>query len=367
MTDKHYDIPKTPWDLIAKQRVVISKLWDRDYSLDPPVVSLDWPWQPTVEGEPKRMVEDADFDVQVQLERVRHDIERLECSGEVGIPLANVPSFDMIHFGTGPLSTAFGSQIILREGMQPAFEPAFHTADEARRLRKPDLFRDGILPDILKRIEYYNDATQGNVILTPCDTAGPWSIATSIWHYEDMLEAILTDPDAVHHVVSLVADCMIEWYTIQEAYIGRWGRTHTSFSWPYQSRGTIVADDCMVSVSPAIWEEFFLPYNNRISREYGSLTHYHCCMGYDTYFESLIKTDGFIGFDPTKEYNDMDKIEAALVKAKGIWIQPLGPDDIDLIKRLRGRIGMHFAVRGDDREDAIDKTKAFLAALRDMR
>jgi len=41
-------------------------------------------------------------------------------------------------------------------------------------------------------------ATQGNVILTPCDAAGPWSVATSICHYEDLLAAIRTHPAAVH-------------------------------------------------------------------------------------------------------------------------------------------------------------------------
>ena len=250
--------------------------------------------------------------------------------------LANVPAFDLIHYGTGPLATVFGAKMILREGHQPAFEPAVHTAKEVLALKKPDLFRDGVCPQILERIQYYNRATRGEVILTPCDTAGPWdNIATSIWHYEDMLEAIHTAPAAVHYLLDLVTESIIEWYTIQESFIGRWGRTHTSFSFPYFSRGAGIGDDCMVTVSPAVWNEFFLPYNNRISREYGGLITYHCCMRYERYFEAIAGTDGFIGFDADPQYNDFSKIAATLEKHRAIWTrQRCGPDDMD--DRSRG-------------------------------
>lgn len=365
MVSNQYSIPETPWDLIAQQRLLINKFWNRDFSLDPPLIGIGWEWQHPIPNarEPKRMVEDPEFDVLCQLESVRHEIECLECSREIGFPVSNTPAFDMIHFGTGALATAFGAETILREGSLPAFEPAFHTTDEARKMKKPNLFKDGVLPQILERIQLYNEITQGKVILTPCDAAGPWSIATSIWHYEDMLEAIYTDPDAVHHVMNIVTESLIDWWTIQEAYIGRWGRVNTSFSSPFLSRGCFIGDDCMVSVSPAIWEEFFLPYNNRLSRERGGMIHYHCCMKYENHLESVIKTDGFIGFDASLPYNDLDKIEAALVKAKGIWMFPLGPGQMDIINRLRGKVGMRFGVGGTDREDTIKNVKAFVEEL----
>ena len=118
-----------------------------------------------------------------------------------------------------------------------------------------------------------------------------------------------------------------------------------------------------MTVSPAIWEEFFLPYNNRLSREYGNLIIYHCCMRYDTHFESLIKTEGFKGLDAGVDHNDFEKIEAALVKTGGVWTRMLGPNDMDLINRLRGKVGLLFHVSGDDREDAICQARKFLDDL----
>ena len=369
-----FDIPKTPWELVARQRNIVRRLWNRKYDLANPVISIGWPYEwdsaigkikdPGCFTEAVRRVNDAEFDVLCQLNSLRHQIECLEASAEVGHVLSNVPAFDLIHFGTGPLATAFGSQMMLREGLQPAFEPVVHTPEDVMRLKMPDLFRDGVCPQILERIQYYNQATHGEVILTPCDTAGPWSIATSIWHYEDMLEAIHTAPEAVHYLLNLVTECIIEWYNIQETYIGRWGRTHTSFSFPFFQRGVGIGDDCMVTVSPTMWEEFFMPYNNRLSREYGHMVFYHCCMRYDGHFESIAKTDGFIGFDAQPSHNNFDKIAATLERHNAVWTRVCGPGDIDFIRRLAGKVGMLFAVNGSDRADAVCQTRNFLAALR---
>jgi len=370
MIARKFDIPEVPYDLIAKQRNIKRRLWNGDYDLKNPVISIGWPID-NVGGtynspEIVRLVHDPEYDVQRQLGIVRAQIEYLKASAEVGHVLDNCPAFDLLHFGTGPLATAFGSQMILREGMQPAFEPVVHTPEEAMRLKKPDLFKDGVLPQILERIKYYNEATQGKIILTPCDAAGPWSIATSIWHYEDMLEAIYTAPQAVHRLLDMVTECLIEWWNIQETYIGRWGRSHSSSS-VFSPRGVMIGDDCLVTVSPQIWEEFFMPYNNRLSREYGNFITYHCCMRYDTHFESIIKTDGFAGFDAMPDYNDFNKIASALEKAHGIWTRALTNTDAhkDFIRRLRGKVGMLFSVNGKDRADAIQQTRDFLAFLAD--
>lgn len=156
---------------------------------------------------------------------------------------------------------------------------------------------------------------------------------------------------------------MLEWWNLQEAYIGRWGRTHTSFSSPWMPRGTLIGDDCMVSVSPATWEKFFLPYNNRLAREYGGIA-YHCCMRYDTHLMSIIKTENFLGFDAQPTHNSFDKIETALTQAHGVWTRACGPEDMKYIRRLKGKVGMLFSVHGPTRQEAITKAKNFLAELR---
>ena len=54
----------------------------------------------------------------------------------------------------------------------------------------------------------------------------------------------------------------------------RWTLSNTGLTDRWMHRGTYIGDDCMVTVSPKIWEEFFLPYNNRLSRENGHMVSY---------------------------------------------------------------------------------------------
>ena len=58
--------------------------------------------------------------------------------------------------------------------------------------------------------------------VTFCDTASPWSVGTQLWHYEDMLEATYSAPEAVHYFLDLLTECIIEWHDIEKARIGRW-------------------------------------------------------------------------------------------------------------------------------------------------
>jgi hypothetical protein len=373
-----YDVPNIPYELVAESKRKARKVWNReDLDLKDPCLGLCWdrpPEQniPGVTGADR--IRDPELDVRCQLEDIRRTIEHMEAGPAAGIPSVSHPGFNLIHYGTGPLATAFGAKWIVREDDQPFFEPAIHTPQEARAMRKPNLHKDGILPLVLDRIAYYNEATQGKVPLTPCDTAGPWSIATQIWHYEDILEAIQTDPDAVHSFLDLVTDCIIEWYTIQETKIWNWSGSHSSGSWPWCPRGAGIGDDCMVCVSPAMWEEFFLPYNDRLAREYGGIC-YHCCMCHENHLMTLTKSNHFMGFDADPKFNNFEKIEAALVAGKGVWSRVLGmpfhdisadqalEDTIGYIRRLKGKVGLFFCVPGKNKQDAIDKAKRLLNSI----
>lgn len=366
------EIPDIPWELVDEAKQKLRKVWMlEDLELQEPALKIGWK-RPPIDllnsQSPKKIVFDPAFDVWCQIEGIKQEIEHLEAGKDIGTNVVNMPGFNLISFGTGPLATAFGAKWINRENDYPFFETVVHSPQEVLKLVKPDLHRNGMLPLILQRIKYYNDATQGKIPITPCDTAGPWSIATQIWHYEDMLEAIHTAPGVVHSFLDLVTDCIIEWYNIQETHIGRWSGTHTSFPWPWYPRGTGIGDDCMVTVSPKTWEEFFLPYNNRLSDEYGG-AFYHCCLCYENHLASLIKTNRFMGFDADPKYNTFDKIESMLSLGHGVWTKPIRIDTEDMttfkdatyyIQRLRGKVGLFFEIYGKNREDAIEGARRLL-------
>ena len=43
MKAPEFDIPGTPWELGARQRLVVRRLWNREYDLASPVISINWP------------------------------------------------------------------------------------------------------------------------------------------------------------------------------------------------------------------------------------------------------------------------------------------------------------------------------------
>jgi hypothetical protein len=379
-----HDIPEIPWELVDEGKRRMRKFWAReDLDLRDPALLIGWarPENPIpahgalgafCQAPVSEMIHDPEIDVRAQLQRVSQEIEHLEAGREIGHPVANFPGMHLLHYGTGALSTAFGSKMIVRVDDQPFYEARVHTPEEAMRLREPDLHRDGVCPQILERIEYYNEATQGKIPLCLSDNVGPWTMATQVWHYEDMLAATLTAPEAVRHVLGLVTDSIIEWDDIQITRMRHWVGSNTTSPF-FLPRGFCIGDDTLVTVSPKMYETYYLPYNNRISRHYGGVM-YHCCMHYDSHFAVMAKTEGFIGFDPSPEYNDIDKVEAALAH-HGVWTYALGDvpkarhgttgrrDDLPIIRRLKGKVGMILSVHGDNRQDAIDRAKRLLDSI----
>jgi len=273
-------------------------------------------------------------------------------AGSTGV--GSYPVLNLVHFGTGPIATAFGARMVMQTGIQPHFDPAFHTAEEALHTEMPDLFRGGWLGAILDRIEYYNEATQGKIPIAVSDNAGPWSIATSVWHFEDMLEGILSAPEAVHHLLSLTTRAIIEVNDIQcRMARNAWGVMGDTLGGGWLPRGGYVGDDVMVTVSTPMWKEFFQPYNEILSHRYGGVV-YHCCMKHDWHLQAMSETAGFMGFDADPMYNDLGKIEAALT-GKGGWNRAV--TDWEIAKRCKGKFGFFLGVQEKTKEAALEQAK----------
>ena len=167
-----FAIPDIPAELVDESKRVGRKVWMReDLGLHDPALMLGWDWaddDPAIPADLRQYIRvpvserirNPEADLLNQFVAIRRDIEHMKAGQDVGLGVALFPGLHMVHFGTGPLATAFGSRWVIRDNEQPFFEPAIHTPEEAMRLRKPDLLRGGMLPLIYERIEYYNQATQ---------------------------------------------------------------------------------------------------------------------------------------------------------------------------------------------------------------
>ena len=130
---KKFDIPEIPRELMLRATRKAFDIYDGTaLEQNDPAITLHWDDPDYMDylaaADPKRMVEDPEYDLETQLKNIRYRIKMLE-AGSTGV--GSYPVLNLVHFGTGPIATAFGARMVMQTGIQPHFDPAFHTAEEA--------------------------------------------------------------------------------------------------------------------------------------------------------------------------------------------------------------------------------------------
>jgi hypothetical protein len=117
------------------------------------------------------------------------------------------------------------------------------------------------------------------------DVQSPLGVAELMWD-ESFYAALIDAPDAVHALLDTIT-------TYQVAYIREFNRIAGARLNPCgfpgiwaDGPGTMVADDSLSLVSPAMHAEFSLPYLNRIADACGPI-YYHSCTWSERYFENI--------------------------------------------------------------------------------
>ncbi len=145
------------------------------------------------------------------------------------------------------------------------------------------------------------------VIMYHPDVQGPLDIAELLWGGE-MFYAMYDEPELVHAFLSLITDTytafMEEWFKLfppNPEMNPHWGILY--------HRGTIaLRDDSAMNLSPALYEEFALPYDRKLLEHFdGGIVHF-CGRG-DHYIPVLCSVDKLYGINMSQpEYNDMEII-----------------------------------------------------------
>ncbi len=105
------------------------------------------------------------------------------------------------------------------------------------------------------------------------------------------------EPARLHALMDVVSDFCIEFFRAQMAAAGAnccpgvW----PSFWFP-QCAGIQMSDDNMVNVSPAVYDEFVVPYNNRVAEAFGGLF-LHSCTIQETNLPSLRRMPRLTGIN----------------------------------------------------------------------
>jgi hypothetical protein len=182
------------------------------------------------------------------------------------------------YLGTGVFASAFGCELVYPEDEHPWTKPVVRSPDDVSRLPEPDP-HGGLLPRILEMTRYFSERTNEQYPIRITDIQSPADTASLLWQYDDFLASMLTHPDEVHQVLEAVTELMIEFVPMQRELVKEWVPNHCPQVWVPEDFGVSISDDLAAVLSPSQYEEFALPYNQRVAKAFGGI-HVHSCGDY---------------------------------------------------------------------------------------
>jgi hypothetical protein len=225
------------------------------------------------------------------------------------------------NYGTGILPSLFGAPIHV-------MDEALNTLPTARPLAGPDALRQTLdrgVPDLRAGYgeqvlamgrtfaeigEAYPSIGRYVRIYHP-DTQGPMDVVELLYG-SDLFYALYEEPELVRQLLDLVTETYIaflrEWETVVP-FAPDYNVHHL-----YMHRGAIVLrDDSAMNLSPAMFDEFIRPWDQRLLTEFGGGVVHFCGRG-DHYIESLCGMADLTGVNLSQpELNDMETVFAATV------------------------------------------------------
>ncbi|MBI5446821.1 MAG: hypothetical protein HY900_37105 [Deltaproteobacteria bacterium] len=165
--------------------------------------------------------------------------------------------------------SAFGCEVLWPEGGMPSVVPLLKSLSEIGRLRVPDPERDGFMPRALAEYRYFWDHLDPRYVerygyLDGVATSfGPAELGAVLMGHGNFFLALAREPGRVHALLELTTEAVLLWLRAQEKVNGRLKRI-------------ALADHLPGQIRPEHFEEFFLPYTNRVVEAFpGALVLYH--------------------------------------------------------------------------------------------
>jgi uroporphyrinogen-III decarboxylase len=203
--------------------------------------------------------------------------------------------------GVGVYANAFGCAYDWDVCDYPQTRYAISTVEEARTIRRPD-WRDGeICRLVMESIRYFRQRVGDAIPIACTDTQSPIDTATLVWQTDSFLLACHDEPETVHRFLGMVTDLIIEFSLAQLEAIGpnpaRPGHSACLSRARGRAAGIGLSDDLATVVSPALYEEFARPYNERIASALGGVVIHSCGTWHPRLIGTVLATKGLAGVE----------------------------------------------------------------------
>lgn len=180
-----------------------------------------------------------------------------------------------LAFGCAPMPMSEGKEWV---------KPLITDPAQVRGLNIPDPLC-GRTGDVIRQLaQLAHTVPPGERVRNP-DIQSPLGIAELMWD-ESFYTALIEYPSEMHDLLEKITTFQIEYIrAIQQAAGDRYNPCGFPLIWSSGS-GTMLADDTLSLISPAMHAEFSLPYVNRIAAAVGPL-YYHSCTWRAPYYDNI--------------------------------------------------------------------------------
>ncbi len=168
------------------------------------------------------------------------------------------------EFGMCTEPSAFGSVSIWGENDFPFAMKVLRAPEEVDRLSKPDPRKHGLLPFVIKRLQHLQPEIEkaGHKIRFAV-ARGPLNVASFLMGTTEFLEAIKTEPERMHQLLTMVTDFLVDWIAYQREQFP-------------SIDGIFLLDDIVGFVGRKDFEHFALPYLRRAYDTDVTVKFFHC-------------------------------------------------------------------------------------------
>jgi len=264
-----FDIPA---EEIERRKQVIRDVWD--YKLDNvdhiPIYLIP---VPNSKGYTlKERFTDKRKQLEVEVEKIKAGLELM--------PDDYIPT---LHPDLGYVVTqsVFGMKPVYADPHQPPYTkkdpPKIAEIDDIYRLKMPDPYNDGLMPEGLERIKFLMEETNYQFPCSLLDVGGPMDIAYELMGTNLFFTIMYDAPDAIEYLADFLADVSI---ALREVCIEAAGgiKNITSTEWDekwFPKKG-YVSNDLAFGYSSKFFEKFALPADDKIYNKYGGGLLHNC-------------------------------------------------------------------------------------------
>src|SRR5665648_658569 len=186
-----------------------------------------------------------------------------------------------IWFGVITELSFFGPKLVMFENREGWIgePPLIQTQEDLERLPLPDFYKSGFMPLIHQYYSRIQELVDGRFpIMFPGWARSPFCMAIHLRGMQNLLMDMLLEPKFVHKIMRYTTDARKHWLAERAKFLGQ-----------PMTPGHLFNDEVdYPTISPKMYEEFVLPYEQELSAYEGGLSYWHSC-GNTTGFLELIK------------------------------------------------------------------------------